>query len=229
LAELIEDIGTSRGYRGRKPKGQGGDRRREILDAAREIYLTEGYEQTTIRKVGQRVGVSSTALYVYFTDKDALIAAVCDEILEPLTQAGLLAQAEIAKAQTPKAIETLLRQFAEGYVRFGLSNPMVYFRMFIAQKPVSWDHRSGAYMGEVRYSSRFNLFGFAADVIAKGQELGVFKPGDPALLTEVSWAAIHGLVAIRISDPDAPYAPLEDQIATMLDILMQGLKGSAAN
>ncbi len=220
--QLLEPVAA---IRGRKPKGQGSDRRREILDAARDIYLTEGYDQTTIRKVGQRVGVSSTALYVYFKDKDALIAAVCDEVLEPLTQAAMSVQAEVAKAQTPQDVEMLLRQFAEGYVRFGLANPMVYFRIFMSQKQIAWNHRTGIIEGTEQYFVRFNLFGFAVDVIRRGQDLKLFKAGDPVLLTEVSWAALHGLISIRVTDPNAPFAPLDDQINTLLDMLLLGLKG----
>ena len=44
----------------RKPRGQGQSRRAEILDAAKRLFLTDGYENATIRKIAAAVGVSDT-------------------------------------------------------------------------------------------------------------------------------------------------------------------------
>ena len=54
----------------RKPKGDGHLRRAEILRAAERIFVAEGYEGATIRKIADEVGVSSTCLYMHFRDKD---------------------------------------------------------------------------------------------------------------------------------------------------------------
>ena len=51
---------------GRKRKGEGSQRRAEILDAAKQLFVEEGYAATTIRRIAAKLGVSSTALYVYF-------------------------------------------------------------------------------------------------------------------------------------------------------------------
>ncbi len=218
MSETVAKVST------RKPKGQGGDRRREIMDAAREIYWTEGYEQTTIRRVAERVGVSSTALYVYFKDKNAMIAAICDEVMAPLAANAQNVQAMAETAKTAADIERLLRQFCETYVRFWLGNPMVYFRMFMDLKQLSWNHRAGTYDSAADFQSSFNLFTFAVGLIETGRKLGLFRSGDPDLLAEVCWSALHGLVAIRVTDPKAPYAPVDDHIRTMIDILMQGMR-----
>ena len=45
----------------------------EILGAAKELFLEEGYAATTIRKIADRVGVSAPALYLYFADKEAIL------------------------------------------------------------------------------------------------------------------------------------------------------------
>ena len=56
----------------RKAKGSGYLRRAEILEAAERIFIEEGYEGATIRKIAEEVGVSSTALYVHFRGKERL-------------------------------------------------------------------------------------------------------------------------------------------------------------
>jgi AcrR family transcriptional regulator len=209
---------------GRKPKGQGLDRRREILEAAREIYLADGYELTTIRRVGQKVGVSSTALYVYFKDKDDLIRAVCDEILGPLYTATIQLGALSETLNSAASVEAILRQFSENYIRFGLSHPMVYYRIFMDPKQLTWNHHTGTHEGGEVDPKRFNPYAFAEGMVRRGQELGLVKAGDPTLLTEVAWAALHGAVAIRVTDPKAPYAPVDDHIREIIDMIVRGLR-----
>ena len=54
---------------GRKRKGEGAQRRAEILETAKQLFVEEGYAATTIRRIAAKIGISSTALYVYFPDK----------------------------------------------------------------------------------------------------------------------------------------------------------------
>lgn len=55
------------------------DTRTRILNAARELYLEGGHRSVTMRGVAERVGVTATALYRQFDDKDALMNEVVDE------------------------------------------------------------------------------------------------------------------------------------------------------
>ena len=61
---------------GRKRRGEGHTRREEILQAAKELFLEQGYDSTTIRRIADRVGISAPALYLYFKDKEALMLAL---------------------------------------------------------------------------------------------------------------------------------------------------------
>src|SRR5215469_12056355 len=61
----------------RKAKGDGYLRRAEILEAAERIFVADGYEGATIRKIADDVGVSSTALYMHFRDKDQILHEIC--------------------------------------------------------------------------------------------------------------------------------------------------------
>src|SRR5947209_17817921 len=61
----------------RKRKGEGCQRRQEILEAAKRLFAEEGYEKTTIRRIAGSLGISSTALYVYFPHKNAILAEIC--------------------------------------------------------------------------------------------------------------------------------------------------------
>ena len=67
-------IATATRKTARKAKGDGHLRRAEILKAAERIFVAEGYGGATIRRIADEVGVSSTALYMHFPDKAALLA-----------------------------------------------------------------------------------------------------------------------------------------------------------
>lgn len=56
----------------RKARGEGHERRAEILAAAQRLFVEYGYEGATIRKIADAVGLSSTALYLHFRKKDEI-------------------------------------------------------------------------------------------------------------------------------------------------------------
>ena len=55
--------------------------RQEILDAARDILVREGYDGLSMRKVAEQIKYSPTAIYLHFKDRDDLVFCVCEELL----------------------------------------------------------------------------------------------------------------------------------------------------
>src|SRR6476661_2576088 len=52
--------------------------RTKILDAARELFATEGYEAVTMRKIAERIEYSPTAIYLHFKDKESVLREICE-------------------------------------------------------------------------------------------------------------------------------------------------------
>src|SRR3954454_21367047 len=98
----------------RKAKGDGHLRRAEILEAAERIFVAEGYEGATIRKIADEVGVSSTALYMHFPDKGCILAEICERTFENL----LARNSEIAQKPLDAVVRT--RMMLDAYMRWGL-------------------------------------------------------------------------------------------------------------
>ena len=61
--------------------------RRKILDAARELFATEGYENVTMRRIAEAIEYSPTTIYLHFEDKDDLVRALCHEDFGRLLEA----------------------------------------------------------------------------------------------------------------------------------------------
>ena len=52
---------------------------RHILDAARDLYLEQGLQGLPMRKVADTVGISATAIYRHFDNRETLVLAICEE------------------------------------------------------------------------------------------------------------------------------------------------------
>src|SRR6476646_3519921 len=65
--------------------------RRAILDAARDLFVTEGYQNVSIRKIAERIEYSPAAIYGYFASKDDIFFALAEEGFRLLCDRGAAA------------------------------------------------------------------------------------------------------------------------------------------
>jgi AcrR family transcriptional regulator len=195
----------------RKAKGDGHLRRGEILDAAERIFIAEGYDGATIRRIAEEVGVSSTALYMHFPDKAAILMEICERTLT------LLLDRNTELAAKPIDPVVRVRMMLESYVRWGLQHPNAYNLVYSGPKPSSdvWPE------GTTELSHRcYYIF---ADVVREIAAAGRLRTGSADAAAQVFWIACHGLVGLLTSRPNFPWATTEELIATTLEGLMSGL------
>src|SRR6476659_4536510 len=102
--------------------------RARILDAARELFISEGYDAVTMRKIAQRIEYTPTAIYFHFKDKAALLRELCGVDFLAL-QKKLLG---LEKVNDP--IEKLQR-LGQAYIEFALEHPNHYRLMFMTPMP----------------------------------------------------------------------------------------------
>src|SRR6266498_4785089 len=94
-----------------------------ILDAARELFVTEGYEGVSMRKVADKIEYSPTAIYVHFADKEALFRELCHQDyarLASVLQSSVMSTDPIGR----------VRQIGSIYTEFGARYPNHYKFMF---------------------------------------------------------------------------------------------------
>src|SRR5688572_21211554 len=103
--------------------------RKAILDASMKLFVEQGYENVSIRKIADLIEYSPTTVYLYFKDKN--------EILFNLHEIGFLKMDEYtADLFTIKNPLVRLHKMGEHYIRFGIENPAFYDLMFILQAPM---------------------------------------------------------------------------------------------
>ena len=185
----MDDLAASRP--GRKPRGQGASRQGEILAAAKRLFLTEGFENTTIRKIAAAVGVSAAALYLYFPDKVAILRAIAESTFDEL-----LARLEQTQSQPGSDLDRFRAGLA-GYIDFGLAYPDEYRLTFLAKMMAS----TGPGRPSVTYpapAAAEHSFGILSASIERLMRSGVFAPCDPLLTAEAVWASIHGTTTLLL-------------------------------
>jgi AcrR family transcriptional regulator len=196
----------------RKAKGDGHLRRAEILEAAERIFVSDGYQGATIRKIADEVGVSSTALYMHFRDKDEILQEICEGAI------GALLASNTEISGRPIDAVSRVHQMLEAYMRFGLDNPNTYQLAFCA---VARAGEAVRYPTVADLGSRcYQLFEGAVAAIASE---GRLRTGSVDSAAQALWMACHGLVALRISRGSVEWAPDEELMSVMLDGLFHGL------
>lgn len=206
---------------GRKKRGEGHTRREEILQAAKELFLEQGYDSTTIRKIADRVGVSAPALYLYFQDKEQMMLALCDQTFGHLIESV----GEIEKSVADP--RDRIRQFGEAYLRFGLKHPDEYRLIFLGSNVPESVRKIGHRMptddptrpgvnGAIVFQ---RLVGVLVEAEAAGLKLNY--PADTC--AELCWMGMHGLASALILKPEFPWSNRDLLINGMLDMVLKGI------
>jgi AcrR family transcriptional regulator len=208
----LDTVLTKPARSARKAKGDGYLRRAEILEAAERIFVAEGYEGATIRKIADEVGVSSTALYMHFRDKDEILHEICLVAMQALLEQN----SEIAAR--PADAVTRLRLMLEAYVAMGLEHPNAYLLVFVAptRETGSPTQLATAEIGAKCYE-RYS--GVVREIAAEGR----LRMGDADSAAQALWASCHGLVTLLITRPGVAWAPTEVLTKLTVEGLLHGL------
>lgn len=195
----------------RKAKGDGHLRRAEILEAAERIFVAEGYEGATIRKIADEVGVSSTALYMHFPDKSAILLEICEQTIKVLLDRN----SEIAAKPVDAVVR--LKMMLEAYMRWGIEHPNPYQLVYSVPRPES---AVAAGRAAAMGAQCYDVFsGVVREIAAAGR----LRNGSADSAAQALWMSCHGVVALLAARPNFAWAPREELITVTLDGLINGL------
>ncbi|AOR30545.1 TetR family transcriptional regulator [Streptomyces fodineus] len=154
-----------------------GDLRAACLRSARELLEEDGGAGLSLRAVARRAGVSATAPYRHFADRDALVSAVAAQGY------GELADHLTAAHPSPRAPEDLA-ELAVAYVRFALERPAIFRVMFAEPCDPTNEERAAATAAIWEY--------------VRGIVRGIFPDSDAEALSTGVWAIVHGLAFLHL-------------------------------
>jgi AcrR family transcriptional regulator len=194
--------------------------RQEILDAAREIFVKEGYGRLSMRRVADKIDYSPTAIYLHFRDKQDLVFSLCEESFGRLVR-----ELEALDIDVEKDAVARLKLGLRRYVDFGLKNPQHYLATFVVPHEDRADPKVAA------KTEGDNTMGMRALAILRARvaELASEKKLrrlDVDTATRALWSAIHGITSLLIVFPGFPWGDREAVIATVIDAAVDGLCAS---
>jgi AcrR family transcriptional regulator len=189
-----------------------------ILDAARELFVAEGVESVTMRRIADKIEYSPTAIYFHFRDKETLLRELCAHDFLVLAQQLL----EIQKLPDP--VEKL-RQIGLAYIAFGINYPSHYRLMFMTPHgPIDPNDDMGLDKG----NPEEDAYALLREIITEGVAQGRFRePYDDVELTaQTMWAAVHGVVSLQIAkcnDGWIQWRTLDDRARLMVHTLISAV------
>jgi AcrR family transcriptional regulator len=161
--------------------------RKMILKASMKLFINEGFEKVSIRKIANIIEYSPTTIYLYFKDKNEILFQLCEE--------GFI----ILEAHNKNLLEiknplVRLQKMGENYVGFGLQYPEYYDLMFIQNAPMD----KLAQMNDGRWIHGDKALGLVRSIIKECMTQKIIKEGDVDSVTMAVWGMVHGLVSITI-------------------------------
>ncbi|HEY3054952.1 MAG TPA: TetR/AcrR family transcriptional regulator [Thermoanaerobaculia bacterium] len=189
--------------------------RGKILDAARDLFVAEGYDAVTMRRIADKIEYSPTAIYFHFRDKDALLKELCEHDFLSL------AQQFIAMRDISDPIEKL-KATGKAYLQFGIDYPNHYRLMFMTPHPPITEHELE------KDNPEEDAYAFLKAIVAQAIAARRFKPEykDVDLVAQIVWSGVHGVISLQIAkqnDDWVDWRPLDDRAEVMIDVLVDGL------
>jgi AcrR family transcriptional regulator len=188
--------------------------RQEILDAARELFVREGVESTSIRKIADRIEYAPGTIYLYFSDKAEILKTLCDETFSKLSQ-----KLQAIKDDRGSTLESL-RRGLRAYIEFGLQNPHHYLVTFVLAGRFL---QESGYKAEAR-DSGLHCFDNLRGIVRKCIQEGLFRLDDVEETSQVLWAGIHGVTTLLITKKGFPFVEETRLVDRVVDVLVEGVR-----
>lgn len=159
--------------------------RKRLTAHALDLYLQEGLDAVSLRRLADAAGTSHTLPYRYFANKEAVLVALRVECTERFER--------FVRGREKAAAAPLLRirQIATAYAAYVEAHPGEYQMIFAMGQP------SPAQYPEL-LAARQGLFDHAVEVIQQAIDLGQLQ-GDALELAHLFWVSLHGLITLHVA------------------------------
>jgi len=187
--------------------------RQEILDAASELFVKEGFEHVSMRRIADKIEYSPTTIYLHFKDKAELLEQLCHN-----TFSRLINHLTKIHEQPGDPLERLKRGLV-AYIRFGLENPQHYRVVFMMPPPEGFD--------KVKHlrpdSPGIQSFDFLRRCVFDCISAGKLRANDAELVSQTLWCGVHGITSLLITHQLFPWVAKEQLIRSTVDTLVSGV------
>jgi AcrR family transcriptional regulator len=185
-----------------------GNLRQSLLSIAADMIAENGIESLSLRKLAEKVGVSRTAAYHYFQDKNDLLCAIAANGFRRW-------QSSLDKLSADHLTDgERFEQYILGYISFATANPEEYELMF---GRCIW--KQSKCTPELQEISR-KTFQHQVDLIEYWQSTGLVAGDNPLRIAQIIWGTLHGITKLFIDGVYADVSRAEEIVISALPMFM---------
>ena len=180
------------------------DIKKMILDASMKLFVEEGFDNVTIRKIADLIQYSPTTVYLYFKDKN--------EIFFYLHQLGFEKMIELNQNLAGIANPLMrLYKMGENYIQFGMTHQEFYDVMFIQRAPME----CLSTMENCEWSAGDSAIGSLRTLLEECMDKGLIQKAPVEVVAMAIWGLVHGMVSLAIRDRLIKIIPQEQLVKVM--------------
>ena len=186
-----------------------GDLRRALIDASTELAAQDGPDGVVLREAARRIGVSPSAAYRHFPNREGLLAVVGSQARQALAD-RMLAAMDAVRARDPrKRAADRFRACGREYIRFALEEPGLFAVAFHPHSPALFVPED---------PSPYHVLAGSLDQLDATNLLEVPRAG----AEEYAWVAVHGAAVLLGTGAISP-TERDRVIEGTLDMVAEGL------
>lgn len=158
-----------------------------ILKTAMKLFLEEGFENVTVRRIAENIEYSPAAIYLYYKDKDEILYAIHEIGFEKLYKH----QQTILSIKNPWK---RLKKHGSIYIKFALENLEYYDLMFIMRGPAKMIKE------KMEWEIGLRSFEFLKKNINECMKSGYLSKANLDVAAFAFWSLTHGIASLVIRD-----------------------------
>lgn len=182
-------------------------RRREIFNAAVNIFLKQGFQETSIGEIAEAAGIGRSTLYDYFKNKDDILVFFVEEEVSELTR-----RTEEISLQSSNVVEKLSQTMLI-HLEFLAQNKELYLKLMMETLQLSPESQQRIQLKRYAYQDLLR------SVIEQGVQQGVFRPVDPLLVARL---LINSIIPVVYAS--RPTRTPQEMLEETIDIFLSGIQ-----
>ncbi|MGB1328398.1 MAG: TetR/AcrR family transcriptional regulator [Porticoccaceae bacterium] len=185
-----------------------GNLRQTLLVAATEMIADRGIESLSLRKLAEKVGVSRTAAYHYFEDKNDLLCAIAANGFKRWQESLNQLNSELLPERDK------FEQYILGYITFATNNPEEYELMF--GRCIWKQSKCTQELQDISHAT----FQHQVEMIAHWQTINLVNGDNPLRVAQIIWGTLHGIAKLFIDGVYADVNRAEEIVLSALPMFL---------
>ncbi len=177
--------------------------KQKVLKVAEQLFVKDGYQNVSMRKIAEKIEYSPTTIYRLFENK----ADIIEQLIADGYASVFECYEEILSNQYTSPLQTF-NEIIKEYIKFGINNPNHYELWFSSSDLTEKNGKLMMTHGRTQYQVYQTWF----DLIDECKEKKFMNNRKTNEIFQIIWSGVHGIISLRINYPKIPWMPLDKHI-----------------